>query len=63
MIRYNLPPDKQINTYPPSNSNQITKDYYNTLIGEINRGVISKAICRIENSTFDNVSYYLISQR
>lgn len=63
MIHYNLPLNKQIDIYPPSNSNRITKDYYNALIGEINRGTILKAICRIENLTFDTVSHYLISQR
>lgn len=58
---FNLPPNKSIQTYPATNSNQITKEYYNFLIGEINRGTIYKAVCRIENKRFNTVSYHLIS--
>ena len=60
---FNLPPNKSIETYPVSSSNRITKEYYNMLIGEINRGTIHKAVCRIENKIFGTISYYLISQR
>jgi len=60
---FNLPPNKSIQTYPATTGNQITKEYYNSLIGEINRGTIHKAVCRIENKTFGIVSYYLISER
>ncbi len=60
---YNTPTNKSIDTYPATHSNAITKDYYNFLVGEINRGTIYKAVCRIENPKFGSVSYYLISQR
>lgn len=52
---------KGIQTIAPCAGNQITEDYYLFLVGEINRGTIKKAVCRIENKTFDIVSYYLIS--
>lgn len=42
-------------------ANQITKEYYNFLVGEINRGTMKKAVCRIENYTFGITSYHLIS--
>ena len=59
-INYTLPV-KQINTFAASKSNQITKDYYNYLIGEINRGIILKAVCKIEYVQFNYISYHLIS--
>jgi len=62
MTNYNIPKGISINTYPPSSSNMITKKYYNHLVGEINRGTVHKAVCRIENSTFNTISYYLISE-
>lgn len=60
---YNLPMGKHIDTYPVNQSNQITKDYYNFLVGEINRGTMLRAVCRIENKTFGTESYYLISEK
>lgn len=60
---FTLPPNKDIETYPASSSNRITREYYNMLIGEINRGTIYKAVCRIENKIFGTISYYLISER
>jgi hypothetical protein len=63
MTNYNFPANKEVDTFPTSQSNQITKEYYDFLIGEINRGTIAKAVCRIENKTFGNTSYYLISTR
>ena len=62
MTNYNLP-TKKIDTYPANQGNEITKEYYNMLVGEINRGTISKAVCRIENKRFGNISYHLISER
>jgi len=60
---FNLP-NKPITTYPTSSSNQITKEYYNFLVGEINRGVICKAVCKVTDERFFNVvSYYLVSER
>ena len=52
---------KGIQTTAPCIGNQINEYYYWFLVGEINRGTIKKAVCRIENKTFDTVSYYLIS--
>lgn len=51
-----------VETYPARGSNRITEQYYNMLVGEINRGTVRRAVCRVENHTFDTVSYYLISQ-
>lgn len=64
MTNFNSPPGKSIQTYPPHSGNQITKEYYNFLVGQINDGVIFKAVCRIEDKRFFNaISYYLISDR
>ena len=52
---------KGVDTRPASSENQITKEYYDFLVGEINRGTILRAVCRNENETFGTVSYYLIS--
>lgn len=49
------------NTTAACSANQITKEYYNFLAGEINRGTMKKAVCRIENYTFGITSYHLIS--
>jgi len=63
MTNINLPIGKNIDTFPTSSSNQITKEYYDFLVGEINRGTIFKAVCRIENKIFGVTSYFLISER
>lgn len=55
-------PTKSIYTYPPHQGNQITKEYYNHLVGEINRGTIYKAVCCVENKRFGTTAYYLISE-
>lgn len=47
--------------FPASSSNQITKGYYNHLIGEINRGTVQKAVCAIHHKKFDYTTYHLIS--
>ena len=60
-IHYNLPIGKDINTFPATQGNAITKEYYNFLVGEINRGTMIKAVCRIENKRFNTESYHLIS--
>lgn len=54
---------KPIGTFPASSSNQITKEYYDFLVGEINRGTMFKSVCRIEKPAFNTASYYLISER
>jgi hypothetical protein len=50
-----------VDVVAPSRANQITKEYYEFLVGEINRGTIKKAVCRIENKVFGTTSYHLIS--
>jgi len=51
-----------LNTYAPCQSNSITKEYYYTLLSQINNGATVKAtVCRIENITFGTTSYYLTS--
>jgi hypothetical protein len=52
---------KSIDTFPVSNSNEITKEYYNFLVGEINRGTIYKCVCYIEDKRFNKISYHLLS--
>ncbi len=51
--------------YPASTSNQITKDYYNALIGQINRGTCSKQVQRVihQNGTHTYETYHLVSTR
>ena len=49
-------------TYPCTCSNQITKEYYDFLVGNINAGLIKKTVCCLDNVTFGVTSYYLISQ-
>jgi len=61
MTHFNLPIGKSIDTVAASRANQITKEYYNFLVGEINRGTIHRAVCRIESKIFGVTSYYLIS--
>lgn len=54
---------KMQNIFPASTSNQITKDYYNTLVGQINRGTCSKQVQRVihQNGTHTYETYHLIS--
>ena len=63
-IRTNITgPAGFIETFPASRSNNITKAYYDFLVGEINRGAIrNKVVCRKEHLAHGHVSYYLISQ-
>ncbi len=53
------------NIYPASTSNQITKDYYNALIGQINRGTCSKQVQRVihQNGTHTYETYHLVFTR
>lgn len=60
MRHFNVHP-QVVNITGANNSNQITKEYYDFLVGEINRGTIKKPVCRIENKVFGTVSYHLIS--
>lgn len=61
MTNYNFPIGQHVDTVAASRANEITKEYYNFLVGEINRGTVKKAVCRIENKKFNTVSYHLIS--
>ena len=60
MLHFTLP-QKPIHTVAASRENEITKDYYNFLVGEINRGTQYKAVCKVENTRFGVTSYHLIS--
>lgn len=57
---FNIHPEVA-NTTAACTANQITKEYYNFLVGEINRGTMKKAVCRVENYTSGITSYHLIS--
>lgn len=45
-----------------SSDNQITKLYYYTLVGQINRGTCSKKVCKIlrRNGSHKYFTYHLI---
>lgn len=63
MTHITAPPSKSLRTYAATQGNRITREYYNHLVGEINRGTVHKAVCRIEDRRFASVSYHLISIR
>ncbi len=50
-----------IYTVAAGQNNAITKAYYDHLVGEINRGTVKKAVCRIDHPKFNHTSYHLIS--
>lgn len=56
---------KDIQVYPCGRSNQITEEYYNHLIGEINRGTVKAAVLKTEDKRFFNrdVKHFLISKK
>jgi|GEM_PF-6340145 len=54
-------PKEPVYTVAANNGNEITKEYYNMLIGPINNGEIFKAVCRIYYPKFDYTTYHLIS--
>lgn len=59
-IHINAHPEAVVTHY--SNGNAITKDYYYFLVGEINRGTMKKAVCRVEYPEFGGyTTYHLIS--
>lgn len=60
MTNFTLP-KSPVYTVAASNANQITKEYYNHLIGEINRGTVKKAVCSIYYKRFNYTTYHLIS--
>ena len=54
---------KEYNVYSSSTSNQITEDYYYSLIGQINAGTCSKRVSKIlrKNGNHEYFTYHLIS--
>lgn len=50
-----------VHEFPVSRGNEITKEYYWFLVGEINRGTIRKSVCRVENHTHGTERYFLTS--
>jgi len=61
MFKYNFNFAQGIDTVAANNGNQITESYYWHLVGEINRGTILKAVCRIEHIPTNTFTYHLIS--
>ena len=57
---FNLPKEP-IYTVGANNGNRITKEYYDFLVGQINRGTMYRAVCRVELFPFNSISYHLIS--
>lgn len=54
-------PKNPVYTVPASLANQITKEYYNHLVGEINRGTVLKGVCSRYDARFNYTTYHLIS--
>lgn len=61
MFRWNFRVSKGIDTRPASQANQITKEYYNFLVGEINRGTIKKAVAKKTHVATGTEYFHLIS--
>lgn len=49
--------------FPASSSNAITKEYYYTLLDQINRGTCSQKICSVvhKNGSYEYCTYHLIT--
>lgn len=54
---------REYNIFPASISNQITKEYYDVLIGQINNGTCSLQASRVlrRNGSYEYFTYHLIS--
>jgi hypothetical protein len=62
MFKYNYNSHPLVtNVTSAQTGNEITRDYYWHLVGEINRGTKIAAVCRVENLKFGVTSYHLIS--
>lgn len=61
MFRWNFTVSEGVDTLPANRGNQITKAYYDFLVGEINRGVIRRAVAKSTHISSGSESYYLIS--
>lgn len=60
--RINITAHKDVcNIVAACSANQITKDYYFFLCGQINRGTMKKAVCSIYYKQSDYTTYHLIS--
>ena len=60
IIHFTTHPDVE-HTAPASRANQITEDYYNFLVGKINRGTIKKSVCSIFYPQYNYTEYFLLS--
>lgn len=58
-----LPRDRDIETYPAHRGNQITKEYYDILVGPINNGEVHKAVMAVTCPCHNKTAYYLISEQ
>lgn len=56
---------KDCDIFPASTSNQITKEYYDCLVGQINNGTCSKRVQAVlrRNGGYQYLTYHLISTR
>jgi len=54
-------PKEAIDTTSASTANEITKSYYDFLVGCINNGLMRKAVCKRTLIEYGYESYYLIS--
>lgn len=54
---------REYETFPATNSNQITKEYYFHLVGEINRGASSHKVKKVlrKNGSYEYETYHLIT--
>ena len=48
---------KEYPSFPASTSNQITEEYYNSLIGQINRGTCSLKVAKIRRQNGSHVYF------
>lgn len=53
---------KATHIFPARTSNQITKEYYGVLVGQINRGTCSKNVTKLIDKQ-GNETYHLTSVR
>jgi hypothetical protein len=55
---------REYNMFPATTANQITKEYYHVLIGQINNGTCSKKVQQVlrKNGSYSYFTYHLISE-
>lgn len=54
-------PKEPIHTTRTHQGNEITKEYYDFLVGAINSGIIRMGVCKRTLIEYNHESYYLIS--